>query len=131
MIEKPRKAMRPSICQDIVMLVQQCHKPAISSWFKPPIHDRIGEGLLIYHCLLINGHLFGHGQWFLALPQPGNALMRQGAWVEAIGFFDAALNLLGDRGESRERQRRCWMHMAFCHLNLEEYQAAIEYLDLD
>ena len=51
--------------------------------------------------------------------------MRQGAWVEAIGFFEAALNLL----RNSEASVNCWMHMAFCHLNLEEYQAAIEYLD--
>lgn len=63
------------------------------------------------------------------LEEEGNALMRQGAWVEAIGFFDAALNLLrnnASRPELNERQRSCWMHMAFCHLNLEEYQAAIQ-----
>ena len=88
------------------------------------IHDKIGDGVLLY-CCFTNMALF-------AGPQPGNALMRQGAWVEAIGFFDAALNLLrnnASRPELNERQRSCWMHMAFCHLNLEEYQAAIQYLD--
>lgn len=89
------------------------------------VHDKIGD-VLIY-CCFINTALF-------AGPQPGNALMRQGAWVEAIGFFDFALNLLRNfradwRPELNERQRSCWMHMAFCHLNLEEYQAAIQYLD--
>lgn len=63
------------------------------------------------------------------LEEEGNLLIRQGAWVEAIGFFEAALNLLrssGQRPELNERQRSCWMQMATCHLNLEEYQAAIQ-----
>lgn len=67
---------------------------------------------------------------------PGHTLIRQGAWIEALGFYEAALNLRsrspGSPGqEADQEQQNCWLNCAFCHLNLEEYEAAIECLGRD
>ncbi|CAK9054314.1 unnamed protein product [Durusdinium trenchii] len=68
------------------------------------------------------------------LQEEGLLLIRQGAWVEAIDLFEQARNLLkgrdslsaGQAGEAEQTEQGCLLNCAFCHLNLEEYDAVIE-----
>lgn len=83
--------------------------------------------LYLYSIMYIYTHIVTICCFRHAAAIPGHTLIRQGAWIEALGFYEAALNLLRSSGQDQEQQN-CWLKCAFCHFNLEEYEAAIECL---
>jgi len=65
--------------------------------------------------------------------QRGNTYVRQGNWTDALEQYSDALQdlhfLAPNTGAQREREAlavSCHSNCAFCHLNIEEYAAAVE-----